>query len=626
MSEDKGTDAHIKLLRQFEEAFDSTQDARRDAERDRDYYDGTQYTDEELETLRQRKQPVVVSNRIKPKIDALLGFAKKKQMQPKAYPRTPQHEQDAHSVTDAVRFACDQARFDAVRMDAAEHLFIEGIAAATVTVIMRGGQPEIQITHVPWDRFYYDPHSRKRDYSDAGYKGVVLWMDEEEAKWLAGDSSAVVDGCYGETDTGEGETYDDRPKVTWADKKRKRIRVLQHRYLKGGKWWTAIVCKGGFLRPAQVSPYLNEHGEPECDLIAGSAYIDRENNRYGDVRQMISPQDEINKRRSKALHLLNSQKIIADFGAVSDVEQTRREMAKPDGYAEVMPNSRFDVVEQQALVQGQFQLLQEAKNEIDASGVDPALSGDTQAPSGRSQEMLTQMGLAEKEVTFTALQDFCWRVYRATWNRIRQYWTEERWIRVTDDERNLKWVALNQQTTDPETGHIVKQNQISQLDVDIVLEDGPDSVTIQAEQYEQLVELKKADPSIPTAMVVEASQLRNKEKLLEHLEKGGIPPQVQQQMQEMQESLQQCQQQLQQAEQDKGREKQEAQAIKAQVSADIKVAQADIAKERAEMALQHAQWQMEQMVRGQEQQIQAYQAETDRIQALRPEPQPQTEQ
>ena len=55
-------------------------------------------------------------------------------MQPKAYPRTPKHEQEADSVTDAVRFACDQSRFDVVRMDAAEHLFIEGVAAATVTV------------------------------------------------------------------------------------------------------------------------------------------------------------------------------------------------------------------------------------------------------------------------------------------------------------------------------------------------------------------------------------------------------------------------------------------------------------------------------------------------------------
>jgi hypothetical protein len=548
MTDNKATDGpdHGKLLRQFEEAFDSTQDARRLAERDRDYYDGKQYTDEELETLRQRKQPPVVSNRIKPKIDALLGFAKKKQMQPKAYPRTPKHEQEADSVTDAVRFACDQARFDVVRMDAAENLFIEGIPAASVTVEMRGGQPQIKITHVPWDRFYYDPHSRKRDFSDAAYLGVVLWMDDAEAKRLATDPS-VVDGCYGETDTGEGETYDDRPKVSWSDTKRKRIRVLQHRWQEAGQWMTAIVCKGGFLRDPQPSPYLNEHGEPECDLIAGSAYIDRDNNRYGDVRQMISPQDEINKRRSKALHLLNSQKIVADMGAVVDVEQTRREMAKPDGYAEVMPNSRFDVIEQQALVAGQFQLLQEAKAEIDASGVDPALSGDTRAPSGRSQEMLTQMGLAEKEVTFTALQDWCWRVYRATWNRIRQYWTEERWIRVTDDQRNLKWVALNRQVIDPETGMATIQNPVAELDVDIILEDGPDSVTIQAEQYEQLVELKKADPSIPTVAVIEASQLRNKDKLVEMIQQGGVPPQVQQQMKQMQEELQQCQKQLQEA-------------------------------------------------------------------------------
>jgi hypothetical protein len=430
--------------------------------------------------------------------------------------------------------------------------------------------------------------------------GVVLWMDEAEAKRLAANPD-VVDGCYGETDTGEGETFDDRPKVSWSDTKRKRIRVLQHRWQEGGQWMTAIVCKGGFLRDPQTSPYLNEHGEPECDLIAGSAYIDRDNNRYGDVRQMVSPQDEINKRRSKALHLLNSQKIIADMGAVVDIEATRREMAKPDGYAEVMPNSRFDIVEQQALVAGQFQLLQEAKAEIDASGVDPALSGDTQAPSGRSQEMLTQMGLAEKEVTFTALTDWCWRVYRATWNRIRQYWTEERWIRVTDDERNLKWVALNQQVQDPATGQMAVQNPVAELDVDIVLEDGPDSVTIQAEQYQQLVELKKADPTIPTVAVIEASQLRNKDKLIEMMQQGGVPPEMQQQMRGLQEQLQQaqqelqaCQQQLQQAEQQKGADKAEAQAIRSQIQSDIKVAEANMSAREAQLDAAIARWEAKQ--------------------------------
>lgn len=592
MTDNKAKDGHGKLLRQFEEAFDSTQDARREAERDRDYYDGKQYTDEELEAFRQRKQPPVVSNRIKPKIDALLGFAKKKQAQPKAYPRTPKHQDEADSITDAVRYACDQSRFDVVRMDAAENLFIEGIGAATVTVEIRGDVPEIKLRHVPWDRFYYDPHSRMRDFSDAAYKGVVLWMDEAEAKRLAKDE-AVVDGCYAD-DSGEGETYDDRPRVTWADKKRKRVRVLQHRWREDGRWMTAIVCKGGFLRDPQESPYLDEHGEPECDLIAVSAYVDRDNNRYGDVRQMISPQDEINKRRSKALHLLNSRQVVADMGAVEDVERARREAAKPDGYIEVSPGSRFEFTEPQGLVSGQLNLLAEAKAEIDASGVDPSITGDAVAPSGRAQEMMTSMGLAEKEVTFSALQDWSWRVYRATWNRIRQFWTEERWIRVTDDERNLRWVALNKPVVDEMGLPVGVQNAVAELDVDIVLEEGPDTVTVQAEQFQMLVDLKKSDPmAIPTAALIEASQLRNKEKLLEHAQSGGVPPQVQQQMQEMQQQLQEAQQRLAQAEGD----------------AQIK---------QAEMALKAQELEVKRM----ELEIKRFEAETDRIQALKPEPAP----
>ena len=163
--------------------------------------------------------------------------------------------------------------------------------------------------------------------------------------------------------------------------------------------------------------------------------------------------------------------------------------------------------------------------------------------------MLTNMGLAEKEVTFTALQDWTWRVYRSVWNRISQYWTEERWIRVTDDERNMKWVTLNQRQIDPQTGQEVVQNKLAELDVDIILEDGPDSVNIQSEQYQQLVELKKADPSIPTMAVIEASQLRNKDKLIELMQQGGIPPQIQKQMQDMQQQLQDAQQKLQEAQQ-----------------------------------------------------------------------------
>lgn len=620
-------DGHEKLIGQYEESLENTQDARKDAETCRDYYDGKQLTPEELQALQLRKQPAVISNRIAPKIDALLGYEKKQRTDPKAYPRTPKHEKEAQSCTDALRFVCDENNFQQIRSEVAENNFLEGAGAVVVGVKKKGnGQVDVSLNHIPWDRFYYDPHSRKRDFSDANYLGVVVWMDEEDAQRTYGGKEDVIAGCYLESES-DSDTFGDRPKLPWSDKRRKRVRVLQHRYLEGGTWMQATLCKGGYLRDPQPSPFLDEDGRPECDIIAQSAYVDRENNRYGPAKRMISPQDEINKRRSKALHLLNSRQIIAERGAVDDVEQARREANRPDGYNEVTPGMRFEYVDAPGLVAGQFQLLQEAKAEIDSSGVNPALEGDIKASSGRAQELFTQAGLAEQAVVFDGLRSWSWRVYKAIWNRVRQYWTEERWVRVTDDANNLRWVGINTPAMD-ESGQPImgpdgrpqRQNVIAEVDVDILLEDGPDSVTIQAEQYEQLVELKKADPmAIQTKHIIQASDLRNKDEILKDMEQGGVPPQVKQQMQEMQQALQDCQQQLQQAEMAKGQEKAECNAIKAQVSADIKVAQAELAAREAQLAQQAAEMKLEQLMQGHDLRIRAFEAQTDRIQALQPD-------
>lgn len=538
-----------KLVRQFEEAQDQTQENRELCERDRDYYDGYQLTDDEIATLNKRGQPPVVFNRIGPKVDAVLGFERKMRSDPKAYPRTPKHEQEAESVTDAIRYVLDDQRWDQKRSDVAENLYIEGEGAITVTARKRGDQVDVILTHVPWDRLYADPYSRMRDYSDAAYMGVVVWMDEDdvEARWGKG----ARDLATASIDRGDwsGDTYDDRPsRTSWADAKRRRVRICQHYYRKGGKWCHAIFCRAGFLEAPQESAYLDEDNEPCNPLIGVSCYIDRENNRYGGIRRMISPQDEVNKRRSKALHYLNSRQVVAEDGAVESVERAKEELARPDGYVEINPDAKFEIQPNVAMATGELQMLAEAKAEIDASGVNPALEGDLKAPSGRAVEALQQAGLSELTKYFDALRDFNWRVYRAVWNRIRQFWNEERWIRVTDDEDNLRWVAMNRTITAMEQAQqmmesgqpippqlevmalnspqtpVGMQNQVGELDVDIIMQDAPDSVTIQSEQFEMLVEMwTKAPDRIPLEMVVEASSLRNKAKLIEAIKAPQQP-------------------------------------------------------------------------------------------------------
>jgi hypothetical protein len=60
--------------RQYEQYVDATQEFRARAELRRDYYDGKQWTSDEAQVLRDRKQAPIVINRIAPKVDFLVGL------------------------------------------------------------------------------------------------------------------------------------------------------------------------------------------------------------------------------------------------------------------------------------------------------------------------------------------------------------------------------------------------------------------------------------------------------------------------------------------------------------------------------------------------------------------------
>jgi hypothetical protein len=122
------------------------------------------------------------------------------------------------------------------------------------------------------------------------------------------------------------------------------------------------------------------------------------------------------------------------------------------------------------------------------------------------------------------LRDLDHGVYRRVWNLIRQFWTGETWIRVTDDARNLKWVGLNATVANPLTGVPVVVHSVADLDVDIVIDDAPDTIAPAIEQFQALVELKKLDAQneIPFRLLIEAApNLRNRDRLLQMMERAA---------------------------------------------------------------------------------------------------------
>lgn len=549
------------LCRMFEESEDSSYESRKLAERDRDYVDNKQLTAEELATYKKRGQPPVIDNRIKTKIDYLVGLEKQQRIDPKALPRTPKHEDDADGATEALRYVAEEQDYDAKRSSVWRNMLVEGTGGIGVSVteaVDYNGQPgvEIKISRYSWDRLFYDPHSSELDFEDAGYRGVVIWMDYDDALAMYRDNPDAADILDTTLTTAPSDTYDDKPKHSlWADKKRKRVRICQIWVKRDEKWYFAEYTKGGILKSGP-SPFVTDKGEPDCELIFQSAYIDRDNNRYGLVREMITLQDEINKRRSKSLHLLSSNQTLFEKGAIKDVEKFRREKARPDGTMEVAPGALRDgaveTIDGTQLATAHFQLLQESKNAIDLKGPNATEMGDktggSNAASGRAIVASQQGGMIQIGDLMDNLRHLDRRVFRAMWNRIRQYWTAEKWIRVTDDENSVKWVGMN---VDPQQAQMLMQQNpeaaqkikgivgsVAELDCDIIIDEAPDSLTPQLEQFQSLVELKKFDTEgeIPFKSIVRAApNLKGKQAILNEMEqRSEQKAQSQQPMQQLQ--------------------------------------------------------------------------------------------
>ena len=546
------------LIKWVTESEDNTQDARATSERCRDYYDSKQLTDEETRALKKRKQAPVVINRIKPKIDGLKGMERTNKTTAKAYPRTPTHEKASEAASESIRFVLQDNMWGDIRSNIWDNLIIEGCGGCEVIVKPQGKDFKIVLNHIRWDRFFYDPHGMRKDFQDCRYLGQIVWMDYDEALSENPDGKDIL-----EVMQSGSQTYDDKPR--WMDA-RKRVKIVEMYYRKDGDIYYCRFTRGGFLEEPKISPFKNEEGETEWPYEFGSAFVSREGGRYGAVLQLLDVQDEINKRRSKALHLMSVRQVRLERGAVEDLNKTRQELAKPDGVIETTPGMEFEILKTGDMAAAQFNLLTEAKQEIDAVGVNAALSGkDPRDQSGVALQKRMLAGQTELAPLFDALKNIDIRVYRKVWNRIRQYWKSEKWLRVTDDENNLRWVGLNKPVTkgelllqraqeqkippeqlqqlqaqisqDPMMQEVVNtENDIATLDVDIIIDEVPDTITTQIEDFQVLGEMVKSGFQMPPEAVILASPLSNKEKILKMMKEAPqLSPQHQKQMEQMQE-------------------------------------------------------------------------------------------
>lgn len=612
---------HQMLVEQFQEYADGTYQARQLAEKCRDYRDGNQWTAEEREILKKRKQPCITDNKIQDKCDTLLGIEKQMRTDPKAFPRNPQDEGSAEAATDALRYVADQNLYhQTTRKPAADNLMVEGLCGGQVVVEKRkGAQTKICMEHIRWDRLYYDLRSLRDDFEDSSYKGYFTWMDYEVAidKWE--DAKDVLDASFGgQSQSGPDKALDDKPRFVLTLRNRKRVQVFTTYFKQKGKWMFAVWCRGGWLDKPRASAYKDEYGQPDCPIELQALYRDSEGSPYGSVQRYLDLQDEHNKRRSKMLHLLNSKRIVVRKGEVDDIQKLRTEAHKPDGVMEVAGDiAQLRVEDNLKEAEGQWRLLQQTDVALSQTGPNNAIAGTSGDLSGIAKARDQQAGQLPISPLFEALDSWELRMYRGVWKRVRQYWTAEMWIRVTDDEDKIRFVGLNQpvlmgdklaqaaakdpqfqqlapeeqqgviheiasrpeaqqQSLDDKTGKPLRKNDVAQMDMDIIIDRGQDVVTVQQEEFGMLAEIAKGRPEIPFDVLIEMSQLRSdtKKRVVDRMKGADDPAAAQQaQFQQMMQQLQGLVMQAQVRRENASASKDEAAAEESKIDAAVKVAE-----------------------------------------------------
>jgi hypothetical protein len=496
---------YLAYLSAKDEEIKEQQDARR-------YYHGSQWTADQLKILRQRKQPPITFNRVARKINGTVGILSKQRMDPRGYPRTQKDEAGAELATAALRYVCDTAEWPEKDAQALLDGAIDGIAGVELLIEQSNLGPndfDVTLAEVDPAGIFYDPRSVRANFSDARYMGVGKWADIETVIEMFPDREEEIRSSI---DSDSELTSDPDTDRKWYDQEDgiNKVRLVDHWYIQGGEWYFCVYT-GSLKLMEGISPYRDEKGKTFCKYLLWSANVDHDGDRYGFVRILKSPQDEINARRSKALHQLNTRRMIVQDGQGLDIDTIRKESNKPDGviiYPAGTEAPTFDDAAKAGEMTGQLNMLVEAKTEIENYGFNPALVGSgVNQMSGRAMQMQQHAGMAELGPFASNYRNWKIRVYRAIWHAIRQFWTAERWVRVTDDDGLAQFLGVNQLVVNPQTGAPAIQNPIGQLDVDIIIDEGPDTINMQMDAYDTLSVMATKGAQVPPEVLIELSPL-----------------------------------------------------------------------------------------------------------------------
>lgn len=592
---------HSKLLGWFVTERDLQADNRYQQSLDCDFYDGLQWSEEDAQVLRDRGQAPLVINQIKPMVDWILGTEKRTRVDFKVLPREEDDVKAAEVKTKLLKYLSDVNRTPFNKSQAFADAVKAGIGWLEAGVNPDGDAEPIYDRAESWRNVLYDSNSKARDLSDARYLFRWKWVDLDVAVAAFPDREEVLRAAA------NGSTHAEEEDEMWylgarttsstedwpiggrrarlgsnGGCPRERVKLIECWYRKPCR-----VCEtdeygrtsSRFLMQMRMalmtedalimegpSPYRHNR----FPLVPVWCYRrDRDNAPYGVIRNVRDNQEDLNKRASKALHVLSTNQIVAEEGAVQDWDMLRDEASRPDGIIVKRRGAELQLIQDKALAEEHLRLMELDSRMIrEVSGVTGENMGrETNAISGRAILARQEQGSVVTAEVFDNYRYACQLLGELQLSLVEQFYTEPKVIRLVGERGRLEWIPVNQVQPD---GTVLNDITARQADFQIGEQDYRQSLRMA--MFETMADLVgKLSPEIAINMldlVVEMSDVPNKEEIASRIRRinGQVDPTREPTPEEVQ-ALQAAQQQ-------------QAMALQIQAQA----AQLDLAEKEAKIA------------------------------------------
>ncbi len=552
-------DLQGRLLAYYQEELDRQQWNREQQSIDEDFYDHIQWTDEDAQVLRERGQAPMVLNVVAQSLNWVIGSEKRGRSDFKVLPRRKEDGKSAERKTQLLKYLADANDTPFHFSRAFEDTAKVGIGWMEGGYQDEDDSEQLYERYESWRNMLWDSAGTSMDGTDWRYVFRSKWVDYDIAKALAPDRLDVIRRAAGNSlNMGLGirqfgdEAMDsielERQTIgaAGAGSGRMRVRLIEAWFmvpkhverLRGGDYHGEIYDPDNLAHKQQLLEQKAELRSKlgmrmHCAVMTTDGLIaleespyrhnrypftpiwgfrrGRDNMPYGLIRGLRDIQEDINKRFSKALAILSSNKTIMEEGAVDDLDEFSKEVSRPDAIIVKKRGKELIINADRELSAAHLQLMERGISLIQqVSGVTDELMGrTTNATSGIAVERRQQQGQLSTSKLFDNLRLGHKLHGEKMLSNVEQFYTEEKQFRITNMRGTPEWHVINDG---------LPENDISRTKADYIISEADWRATMRQAATDQLADLiSKMPPEVGLAMLdllVEAMDIDNRDEIV----------------------------------------------------------------------------------------------------------------